>query len=157
MAGALAAFDGIPIRVEFVFSSGDNIANGFTGWFVDDVTVTSSFSCASCSADDDGDGLCNEVDNCSDVANSDQIDTDQDGYGNMCDPDINNDGITGGADFTSFRNAWGSVCGDPNYNAVVDFSSDCVIGGIEFTVFRLGWGQAPGPSGHSCAGTPPCP
>ena len=37
---SLAAFAGQTIQVRFVFNSGDGVANGFTGWFIDDVTVT---------------------------------------------------------------------------------------------------------------------
>src|SRR5262249_10311977 len=38
-------------------------------------------------ADADGDSVCDTEDNCLGRANSDQLDTNQDGYGNACDPD----------------------------------------------------------------------
>lgn len=42
-------------------------------------------------ADLDADGIADAVDNCISAKNSDQTDTDKDGYGNRCDPDFNND------------------------------------------------------------------
>ena len=43
--------------------------------------------------DTDDDGIPTTLDNCTLVANADQRDTNGDGYGNVCDPDLNNDGI----------------------------------------------------------------
>src|SRR5690606_7054420 len=41
----------------------------------------------------DGDGVPNDSDNCIDIQNPDQTDTDGDGLGNACDDDDDNDGI----------------------------------------------------------------
>jgi uncharacterized protein (TIGR03790 family) len=41
----------------------------------------------------DGDGVPDEHDNCTEVPNSDQRDTNGDGYGNPCDADVDGDGI----------------------------------------------------------------
>jgi hypothetical protein len=46
------------------------------------------------SLDADGDGLNHDEDNCTLVANIDQLDTDSDGMGNACDPDDDNDGLS---------------------------------------------------------------
>jgi len=43
--------------------------------------------------DSDNDGVPNDADNCPNVANADQIDTDADGQGNACDPDDDGDGV----------------------------------------------------------------
>jgi sugar lactone lactonase YvrE len=48
--------------------------------------------------DGDADGVIDAVDNCPAVANPDQRDTDHDGLGDACDPDIDNDGIANAQD-----------------------------------------------------------
>src|SRR3990170_6776643 len=44
-------------------------------------------------ADHDGDTIDDAVDNCPDVANEDQADTDGDGVGDACEPDSDGDGV----------------------------------------------------------------
>ena len=155
---SLAAFAGTPIQIEFTFDSLDSITNTFTGWFIDDVEVTSSLVCAVACIDDDGDGVCNEADNCTNTPNPGQVDSDQDGHGNICDPDLNNDGAVGIPDFNLFRAAFGSVCGGITYDADADFDNDCAVGIPDFNVLRPFFGGSPGPSGLACAGVSvPCP
>jgi hypothetical protein len=50
------------------------------------------------SADSDGDGVANSVDNCPNTSNPDQADTDGDGIGNVCDPTPNGDTDGDGVD-----------------------------------------------------------
>ncbi len=49
-------------------------------------------------ADDDGDGVANEQDNCRTAANPDQRDTDGDGQGDACDGDLDGDGRANASD-----------------------------------------------------------
>ena len=53
--------------------------------------------------DTDGDGLLNPFDNCAMTINPTQLDADQDGYGNICDADLNNSGTVTTADFAILR------------------------------------------------------
>lgn len=48
--------------------------------------------------DQDNDGIPSSVDNCPDVANTNQLDTDNDGIGDLCDDDDDNDGIADAVD-----------------------------------------------------------
>ena len=100
--------------------------------------------------DTDSDGIPDEWDNCVSTSNTDQCDTNTDGYGNVCDSDVNNDGVVGNPDFNTFRAEFGSAGPD------TDFNCDGVVGNPDFNIFRSAFGGAPGPSGLGCAGTSPC-
>ncbi len=107
--------------------------------------------------DTDGDGVPDSDDNCLDIENPDQIDSNLDGYGNVCDGDFNNDGGIGIPDFNVLRGIFGLREGDPGFDPDVDMNSDNGIGIPDFAAFRALFGGPPGPSGLDCAGTIPCP
>lgn len=92
--------------------------------------------------DSDGDGLNNEVDNCTRIANADQRDTNNDGYGNLCDADLNNDGIVNGPDQTRMRAALGT------HNPDADLDGNGVVDRRDLAILRHDLSKAPGPSGR---------
>jgi hypothetical protein len=107
--------------------------------------------------DADGDFVADGEDNCSEIANDDQRDTDADGWGNPCDPDYTGDGIVGGPDYIALVSAFGSLEGQAAYDEDIDADGDGAIGGPEYLLLSNLYGGPPGPSGLACAGSPPCP
>jgi hypothetical protein len=107
--------------------------------------------------DTDSDTVPDASDNCVLVPNAGALfcDTDQDGYGNVCDADTDNDGVVGSGDFSLFGLSW-NTSGAPGFD-VSDFDCDGVVGSGDFSIFGQSWTGAPGPSGLSCAGTITCP
>ena len=103
-------------------------------------------------ADEDEDGVLDTLDNCAGKLNPDQRDTDADGYGNLCDPDITNDGRVGVPDFLILSAGFGRRAGDAGYDLHADLDSDGVIGTGDFFELVSRFGGAPGPSNLSCAG-----
>ena len=76
----------------------------------------------------DDDGVPDDVDNCIERVNPGQVDVDQDGFGNRCDGDFDNDGAAGVGDIGLYLAVWGTQCSSPDYNPLMDLDSDCVIG-----------------------------
>ncbi|MBW2274359.1 MAG: hypothetical protein JRG96_13890 [Deltaproteobacteria bacterium] len=108
-------------------------------------------------SDADADGVCDVDDNCSVHFDPSQHDSNSDGYGNLCDPDLNNDGVVGVPDLNDFRSAFGSTTGGAGWNPDADFNGDGAVGIPDFNTLRSYFGGPPGPSGLACAGTIPCP
>ena len=90
--------------------------------------------------DSDSDSVGDDVDNCTDVANPAQRDTDGDGFGNRCDADFNNDGIVNAIDLGLFRLGFGGA--DPN----LDFDGDGMINAVDLGILRTLFHAPPGPS-----------
>ena len=102
--------------------------------------------------DSDADGVANVIDNCSEVANSDQDDTDGDDCGNLCDTDYDQNGVAGWSDFGFFQQCFGTtseLC--QHHQPIGPFA-----GFVDFGAFLTDFGKTPGPSGTT-AGTTACP
>ncbi|MBT8144207.1 MAG: thrombospondin type 3 repeat-containing protein [Gammaproteobacteria bacterium] len=90
--------------------------------------------------DTDLDGLYDWQDNCRDIANPAQCDTDGDGFGNICDGDFDGNNIINSFDLTAMRNAFGSA-------GVTDTDLDCdgMTNSFDLSLFRELFGSPPGP------------
>lgn len=91
--------------------------------------------------DSDGDGVLDNSDNCQWVSNADQRDSNGDGYGNICDTDLNNDGITNGLDVGVLRVEF--LTSGPDS----DFNNDGIVNGLDVGIMRTYFLMPPGPSG----------
>ncbi len=88
--------------------------------------------------DGDLDGTPDNIDNCAGVANADQRDTDGDGSGNMCDPDLNNDGFVNFIDLGQLK----SVFFTDNANA--DLNGDGFVNFVDLGIMKSMFFGAPG-------------
>ena len=107
--------------------------------------------------DTDGDGVLDPHDNCTLVANPTQLDANADGYGNICDADINNSGTVTSADFGLLRSVLGQAAGASATAAASDMNGSGTVTSSDFGLLRARLGTPVGPSGLACAGTIPCP
>jgi hypothetical protein len=107
--------------------------------------------------DADGDGVEQWRDNCKEVSNPGQCDTNRDGYGNACDADYDNNGVVGISDFNILRSHFGQRDHDPDFDPDVDSNCDGAIGIPDFNALRSQFARPPGPSGIvSAPGEEPC-
>lgn len=91
--------------------------------------------------DSDGDGVANDIDNCLIEANPAQIDTNGDGFGNSCDPDLDNDGAINFADLLIMKNNFfqpGLTDTDLNGDGQTNFA--------DLQIMKAFFFGAPGPS-----------
>jgi hypothetical protein len=106
--------------------------------------------------DADADGILDSLDNCVNDANGpilpvgglliSQRDTDGDGFGNVCDTDLNQDGITNLLDVGIFRSVFlCSTATNPNPNcANADFNGDGFVNLLDMGVLQSFFLQPPG-------------
>ena len=107
--------------------------------------------------DTDADGVLDPLDNCTINPNPTQLDADNDGYGNICDADLNNSGLVTTADFGILRSVLNQAAGSSATAAVADMNGSGTVTTADFAILRTRLNTAPGPSGRACAGTVPCP
>jgi len=124
--------------------------NGFTGNFLVRVGsgdgVTQQAALVETDADDDG--VPDSRDNCVNVKNADQRDSDGDGYGDVCDADVNNDGSVNSVDVALMRNAFGS-----SGPSLADLNGDGRVNALDLALLRARFGVHPGPSAWHLPGS----
>jgi hypothetical protein len=103
-------------------------------------------------ADSDGDTVEDAFDNCADIANASQTDTDHNGCGDACSANIscdaNGDTSVGAQDFTILRMQFGNT---PPANISADCNGDTSVGSQDFSILRMQFGNTVGPSGITTA------
>ncbi len=107
--------------------------------------------------DTDGDGVLDALDNCAMTPNPTQLDANQDGYGNICDADLNNSGTVTTADFGLLRSVLNQAAGSSPTAEAADLNGSGTVTTADFAILRPRLNTPPGPSGLACAGTVPCP
>ena len=113
--------------------------------------------------DADGDGISDDLDNCTLLANPQQIDSNEDGFGNVCDADIGgaagaglDDCLINFLDLGFLKAAFFSAPGDANWNPHADFTGgpdgepDATINFLDLGRMKSAFFQAPGPSATEC-------
>ena len=104
--------------------------------------------------DPDADGLCDDqgLDNCTAIANPGQRDDDQDGYGNICDEDVNQDCIVGAPDVSGvFGQLLQTSPWVPVEAGRFDVTEDNIVGAPDLSQTFGRLLQQPGPSSRACA------
>ncbi len=110
--------------------------------------------CAGQGGDSDGDGICNNVDNCVNNPNSNQADSDNDNVGNACD-NCPNDFNPNQAD--SDNDGIGDVCDDPCDNQGGDSDGDGICNNVDNCVNTPNSNQADNDNdnvGNACDNCP---
>ena len=90
-------------------------------------------------ADLDADGVPDETDNCTSVANPAQVDTDGDGFGNRCDPDFDQNGVVNFADLARLKQKFFQA------DALTDLNGDGVVNFADLAILKGSFFRAPGP------------
>lgn len=105
--------------------------------------------------DSDGDTIADTRDDCSEIPNPDQRDTDGDGYGNLCDPDLDQDGrVTTVWQEGAARGRMGDLerfeaaSAAARYEPDADLDGDGRVDARDIALAQLWLFQPPGPSGR---------
>jgi len=131
----------------------------YLGWmniYVGDPLMTTATPRERPEGDRDFDGVPDENDNCTEVPNPEQRDTNADGFGNLCDPDVDGDGLVttswgdiypltrrGDVEWIAMSSQNGPY--DPNF----DLDGDGDVDGDDITIAHMSLFMPPGPSGQA--------
>jgi len=127
---------------------------GWTNVYIGDPLMTVPRASSVRTADRDGDGVDDTVDNCSAIPNPQQRDSNGDGFGNLCDADVDGDGkvttswgaltpLSQRGDVEWIALAAQSRSYDPNF----DLDGNGAVDDLDVAIAALGLFLPPGPSG----------
>lgn len=117
---------------------------GVNSDFVGAAPDLGAFEAGDLESDMDLDGVDDPFDNCVNVANTLQRDTDADGYGNFCDADFNNDCVVNVIDLGVLRSVFFTTDED------ADLNGDGVVNAIDLGLLRTRFFSPPGPGLGAC-------
>jgi len=149
--GNVVSAEGFDVQESQVFGAGvfcghdpGAVIGQCNSWLAGRFTITGVV------ADADEDGIADDDDNCTlapngpdipDAGGNVQLDTDGDGYGNLCDPDFNNNGVVDPADFSLLKFRFGQQ-GFPEQ----DLNGNGIVDPFDFSLLKSMFGQPPGPA-----------
>ena len=126
---------------------------GYVGWdslvygVTDGISSDTATLTLAVLPDADRDGVIDGQDNCTSDANAGQLDADGDGYGNLCDADLNNSGLVTTADFGAMLSVLGQSATSSPAAAAADLNGSGMVTSTDFGILRNRLNTAPGPSG----------
>ncbi len=94
--------------------------------------------------DTDGDGVQDDADNCTRAPNQDQRDSNGDGYGNACDPDLDGNGVVNFIDLGVMKSVFFGSDDD------ADLNGDGVVNFLDLGIMKSYFFEAPGPKCDAC-------
>lgn len=122
-----------PDIARLVFT-GDRSTPGFFGLGFDNFDARTA-------PDSDGDGVFDNMDNCTDAANADQRDTNGDGFGNLCDADLTDDCTVNFGDVAAMKAVFLTADQD------ADLNGDGDVNFGDLAMMKAAFLDPPGPSG----------
>lgn len=127
---------------------------GWTNVWIGDPLMTVERPATRRSADLDGDGVPDATDDCMELADPDQRDTDGDGFGNLCDPDVDQDGIVtargiGGRTGEGDLERIARIASIGGYDPTLDLDGDHRVDTTDVGIAQLWLLLPPGPSGRT--------